>query len=103
MREGATQTIELGLGYGISALHICEGSLENADPRAHHVAIDLYQESRFSNCGLQSLEKAGVADLVEYHAQESQIKPQLSSSEGRSCKWVRESRISVSTKVYNFV
>ena len=34
LREGATRTIEIGLGYGISALHICEGLLENADPVA---------------------------------------------------------------------
>jgi predicted O-methyltransferase YrrM len=71
--EGATQTIEVGLGYGISTLHVCEGLLANADPTAHHVAIDPYQATRFSNCGLQFLEEAGVAGLVEHHAEESLI------------------------------
>jgi hypothetical protein len=51
---GATQTIEVGLGYGISALHICEGLLANADPAARHVVVDPYQATRFSNCGLCS-------------------------------------------------
>ncbi len=73
VREGATQTIEIGLGYGISALHICAGLLENADPTARHVAIDPNQATRFANCGLQFLDEAGVAELVEHHAEESQI------------------------------
>ena len=65
IREEATQTIEIGLGYGISALHVCEGLLANADPTARHVVIDPYQATRFSDCGLQLLEEAGVAELVD--------------------------------------
>jgi predicted O-methyltransferase YrrM len=71
LREGATRTVEIGLGYGISALHICEGLLANAGPTARHVAIDPYQATRFSDCGLQFLDEAGVARLVEHHAEES--------------------------------
>ncbi len=73
LHEGATQTIEIGLGYGISALHVCEGLLGNADPAAHHVAIDPYQAMRFSGCALQFLDEAGVAGMVEHHAEESLI------------------------------
>ena len=73
LREEATQTIEIGLGYGISALHVCEGLLENADPSARHVALDPYQTTRFANCGLQFLEEAGITEMVEHHAEESQI------------------------------
>jgi predicted O-methyltransferase YrrM len=73
LREGASQTIEVGLGYGISALHICEGLLGNTDLAAHHVAIDPYQSTRFSNCALQFLEEAGVAEMVEHHEEESLI------------------------------
>ena len=83
VREGATRTIEIGLGYGISTLHICAGLLENADPTAHHVAIDPYQTTRFANCGLQFLDDAGVAALVEHHAEESQIVLPRFLSEGR--------------------
>ena len=39
-RESATRTIEIGLGYGISALHICEGLLLNGDEAARHVVLD---------------------------------------------------------------
>ncbi len=73
LREEATRTIEIGLGYGISALHICEGLLGNADTAAQHVALDPYQATRFAGCGLQFLEEAGVAEMVEYHAEASEI------------------------------
>ena len=64
---------EIGLGYGISALYVCEGLLGNADPAARHVALDPYQATRFANCGLQFLEEAGVAGMVEHHAEVSEI------------------------------
>jgi predicted O-methyltransferase YrrM len=85
LREGATQTLEIGLGYGISSLHICEGLLGNAsEATARHVAIDPYQARRFSDCGLQFLDEAGVAELVEHLAEESQIALPRLLGEGRS-------------------
>jgi predicted O-methyltransferase YrrM len=82
-REGAAQTIEVGLGYGISALFICEGLLTNGDATARHVVIDPHQATRFANCGLQFLEEAGVGELVEHHAGESQVVLPRLLSEGR--------------------
>lgn len=82
-REDASQTIEVGLGYGISALFICEGLLNSADPTARHVAIDPHQATRFADCGRQFLEEAGVAKLVEFYAEESQIVLPRLLSEGR--------------------
>jgi predicted O-methyltransferase YrrM len=82
-REGARRAIEIGLGYGISALFICEGLLRNADPNPRHVVVDPHQATRFANCGLQLLEEAGLAQLVEYHADESQIALPRFLSEGR--------------------
>jgi predicted O-methyltransferase YrrM len=72
-RERATYTIEIGLGYGISTLHICEGLVENANVDASHVAIDPYQETRFANCALQFLDDAGVRSLVEHYPEDSQV------------------------------
>jgi predicted O-methyltransferase YrrM len=72
-RENATRTVEIGLGYGFAALFVCEGLLANGDDAARHVVIDQNQGTRFANCGLQFLEEAGVADLVEFHAAESEI------------------------------
>jgi len=83
-REGATRTIEIGLGYGITALFVCEGLLTNGDRAARHVVIDPNQAGRFANCGLQFLDEAAVADLIEHLAEESQIALPRFVNEGRS-------------------
>ena len=72
-REGATQTIEIGLGYGISALFIGEALLGSGDESALHVVLDPNQATRFADCGLQFLDDAGLTRLVEFHVEESQI------------------------------
>jgi predicted O-methyltransferase YrrM len=72
-REGATRTIEVGLGYGVSALAVCEGLRANGGEAARHVVVDPFQETRFGGAGLRLLEEAGVALLVELHPEESQI------------------------------
>jgi predicted O-methyltransferase YrrM len=82
LRERAARTIEIGLGYGISALFVCEGLLANGDPAARHVVVDPYQV-RLGNCGLQVLEEAGLAPLVEHHAEESQLALPRMLGEGR--------------------
>jgi predicted O-methyltransferase YrrM len=83
VREGAARTIEIGLGYGISALFICEGLLSGGRVAASHVVVDPYQATRFGDCGLQVLEEADVASLVEHHAAESQIALPRLLNEGR--------------------
>lgn len=78
IREEAAHTIEIGLGYGMSALYICEGLVANGCPGPRHLVIDPFQNSRFADCGLQMLAAAGVADLVELHAEKSHfVLPQL--------------------------
>jgi predicted O-methyltransferase YrrM len=72
-RERAAHTIEIGLGYGISALFVCEGLLANGDPTASHVVIDPHQRTRFADCGLQALDDACVGGLVEHHPEASEI------------------------------
>ena len=83
IREAAACTIEVGLGYGVSALFVCEGLLTSGAPNARHVVIDPNQDTRFAGCGLQFLDQAGVAGLVEHHAEESQITLPRLVSEGR--------------------
>jgi predicted O-methyltransferase YrrM len=82
--ENATRTIEIGLGYGIAALFVCEGLLANGDPAARHVAVDPNQATRFANCGLQFLDEAGVAELVEFHPEESELALPRFLAEARS-------------------
>ena len=82
VRERAVRTIEIGLGYGISALYACEGLIANGG--GTHLVVDPHQATRFANCGLQVLEEAGLDDLVEHHAEESQTALPRFLSEGRA-------------------
>lgn len=83
VHEGATHTIEIGLGYGMSALHICEGLVANGHADARHVVLDPFQTSRFSDCGLQVLAEAGLTFLVEHHVEKSHFMLPRLLSEGR--------------------
>ena len=72
-REQAARTIEIGFGYGVSALFICEALLANDQPDARHVVLDPNQSWRFADCGLQLIEEAGLSGLVEFRAEASEI------------------------------
>ncbi len=73
IKEEAASTIEVGLAFGISALFICEALLESGATYASHVALDPNQETHFADCGLQALEEAGVAGLLEFYPEASEI------------------------------
>ena len=82
-REGATNTIEVGLGYGVSALAVCEGLRANGGDGARHVVVDPFQDTRFQGGGLRLLEEAGMAHLLELHREESQLVLPRLAAEGR--------------------
>jgi predicted O-methyltransferase YrrM len=85
VREGATRTLEVGLGYAVSALHVCDSLLRGAGPEtARHVAIDPFQATRFSGCRLQFLEDAGVSGMVEHIAERSEAALPRLLDEGRA-------------------
>ena len=82
--EKATTTIEVGLGYGISALFICDALCTNDVSAAEHVAIDPNQSTRFADCGLQFLEDAGLRDIVEFIPEDSLLALPRLLGEGRT-------------------
>jgi len=55
----------------------------NRGTAARHVALDPFQTTRYSNCGLQFLREAGVAPLVEHHAERSETALPRFLHEGR--------------------
>lgn len=83
-REGATQTVEVGLGYGISALFVCAGLLAKGEGDPRHAVIDPHQDTEFADIGRQHLDEAGVSGLIDYHGEESQIVLPRLLREGRS-------------------
>jgi predicted O-methyltransferase YrrM len=76
--DGATRTLEIGLGYAISTLFICEGLLINGGG-GRHVAIDPFQEGSllsgqtFASAGVRTLQRAGVRSMVELYDEGSEI------------------------------
>lgn len=89
-REGARHTLEVGLGYAVSTLFVCEGLLENGG-EVGHVAVDAYQfeslpghRTLFGGAGIANLEEAGVRDLVDLIVERSETALPRLLSEGRS-------------------
>ena len=79
--ERARATIEIGLGYGVSALYILAG--QAALGEGGHLVLDPHQATRFENRGVRLLEDAGVADSFELRREPSEYAlPQL-LAEGR--------------------
>jgi predicted O-methyltransferase YrrM len=77
-KERVHRSLESGLGFGLSTLFICEGLLGNGG-EGRHVATDPFQHvslpthaTTYADVGLQLLEEAGVRNLVEFYAEESQ-------------------------------
>jgi len=84
VRAGAASTIEIGLGYGISALYICAGLLANGHSNPHHLALDPNQTWRFSDIALQAIDDAGLTEVFEFHPEDSQLALPRLVAEGRS-------------------
>jgi predicted O-methyltransferase YrrM len=85
-REGATNTVEIGMAYAFATLHIVDALLANASGArtVGHTALDPFQTSSFAGLGRQHLAEAGVADLVEVYEEESQLVLPRMVAEGRS-------------------
>jgi predicted O-methyltransferase YrrM len=82
--EKPVHTIEIGLAYAFSTLHICRGLLLNGCSNARHVAMDPHQLTGYASAGLSVLSRAAVSDLVEFYPHESQLQLPRFNSEGRS-------------------
>ncbi len=75
IKERAVTAIEVGLAFGFSALHICEGLLQNNEEKAKHTIIDPFQtqKDKYDNVGLNILAKAGLEKIIEFYGEKSQI------------------------------
>jgi len=63
------ETLEIGFGFGLSALHICSGLAGREGTR--HLALDPLQGSLFHGAGLLTIEKAGISNfrMIERHSE----------------------------------
>jgi predicted O-methyltransferase YrrM len=84
LREKAARTIEVGLAYGFSTLHICEGLARGGNPEAAHTAMDPHQLTGYAGAGLRVLRNAGADGIVDFHPEESQLLLPRFVKEGRT-------------------
>jgi predicted O-methyltransferase YrrM len=77
--RGATRTLEIGLGYAIATMFICDGLLQNG-PGGRHIVIDPFQHegmagesTLFGGAGVRALQRAGIRQLVELYEEGSEV------------------------------
>lgn len=75
--EQARVVIEVGLGYGSSALAIGEALVSHAMQDVKHVIVDAYQQ-QFQNAGWEAITAAGLSNICTLLTDRSQlVLPQL--------------------------
>ena len=76
----ATQTLEVGMAYGTSALTFCamHSNLNLQQPR--HTAIDPFELSVYDDCGVLNIERANLGKYLKvYYERSCLVLPQLIS------------------------
>ena len=72
LADRARTAIEIGLGYGSSALAIAEALVAVGSGQARHLIIDAYQ-NRFYGAGWGAIAEAGITGLCSLFEERSQI------------------------------
>ena len=71
-----TTTLEIGLGYGFSAMAMCAHA--RPGPERRHIVIDPHQHRYWNGQGLRHLEDAGFGSCLEFHEAPSyRVLPEL--------------------------
>ena len=76
-------SLEVGLAYGVSTLFICDAIKELPRP-GRHLVLDPFQNGKWRGIGLRNLQDAGVADVVEFHEEPSELFLPRLVAEGRT-------------------
>lgn len=74
-----TKTLEIGLAYGISALHICSAHLKNG-LNGSHTAIDPFQSFEWKSIGLLNIKRSGIENFRFYQQPSEYALPSLCCS-----------------------
>ncbi|MGE3340316.1 MAG: class I SAM-dependent methyltransferase [Alphaproteobacteria bacterium] len=74
-----TRTLEVGCGYGVSALTIAGATAGR--PGASHTIIDPHQEKEWDGAGLQQLERAGLSHASLMERPSEFVLPELAATE----------------------
>jgi predicted O-methyltransferase YrrM len=83
-RERPASTLEIGMGTGLSGLHMCWGLAKAGVPGAKHTAIDPFQKGDFwQGVGLALRDQAGLTDMFEWIGQRNDVVLPQWVAEGR--------------------
>lgn len=63
-RENLEKTLEVGMGYGLSTLFICQAHKDKGI--GSHTAIDPNQDAHFKSIGLLNVKKAGLVSILRF-------------------------------------
>jgi predicted O-methyltransferase YrrM len=66
-------TIEVGMGWGLSTLHMLEAMVENGGEHQPHIIMDPFQQQAYHNVALLVLREAGADQFIDYHSEPSEI------------------------------
>ncbi|MGH7905312.1 MAG: O-methyltransferase [Candidatus Binataceae bacterium] len=78
------KTLEVGMAWGLSTLHILKAMIEIGSARPGcHVVMDPYQSSTFHNAALRTIRDAGLGALIEFHGEASELTLPRLAEEGR--------------------
>ena len=83
LAERATSSVEVGMAWGLSTLHIVEALLANGATGRTHVVIDPMQSTMFHNAARRTLRESSVDYMVEFHEAPSELVLPRLISEGR--------------------
>jgi hypothetical protein len=73
---GASNTLEIGMGYALSTLFICQAHKENG--HGSHTAIDPKQSIDYQDVGLLNITRAGLQNTLRFFDRPShEVLPQL--------------------------
>jgi predicted O-methyltransferase YrrM len=72
-------SLEVGLGYGFSALTICTSG-QTAKNERHHIIIDPHQTTYWNGIGMRHIKEAGYEEMVQLYEELSyRVLPRLES------------------------
>lgn len=75
-RENLEKTLEVGMGYGLSTLFICQAHKDKGI--GNHTAIDPYQDAHYKRIGLLNVRKAGLNSTLRFfQAPSLEVLPRL--------------------------
>jgi predicted O-methyltransferase YrrM len=81
-------TLEVGMGWGLSTLHLLEGLLRAGGPHQPHIVMDPFQHSMLHGGALRTIREAGAANLIEFHEVPSEIHMPKLVEQGRKFDFI---------------